>query len=412
VKKLLMLAIIIAVVFVLVFAGCSKTTTTPAPAPAPAPTPAAPAPAPQTLNIGAVWGMTGPFSAGELLMVKGEAICKDWINSKGGITVKGQKYLINMIDFDNKSTGDGSVTGAQKLVFQDKVKFVIGDVVGFTIEATRSITDPNKVLYFTSEYDTPSTNFPYTVGAYFAYWASKPALYDYLVKAYPNVKTVTLAHQDELSNKMADDKAIEMIKSHGLTLLHDETYPMGVSDHLPLVTKLVATHPDVIDFNMESNVGAADIVKNARQLGFKGPLLYNSPTDINSLISMIGNPAYSTDFILPAFDPNTPNITPLLTQIIKLWDNAYHTPFYVDALRGWDPLYCVVQAIEKAQSLDPADVVKALQTMDTIDTAEGPAKIGGQKTFGFKSMVLPDCPITRVMNGKAEFIGFTPVDVP
>ena len=130
-------------------------------------------PAPKTLTIGSVWQLSGVGSETGIVQQRGEELCKDWINAKGGITVNGEKYLINIITEDIKSTAEGCVTGAQKLVFQDKVKFILGLTTPFQIDAVASVTEPNKVLDMAAHYDTPSPAAPYTLGSYPPYAVPK-----------------------------------------------------------------------------------------------------------------------------------------------------------------------------------------------------------------------------------------------
>jgi branched-chain amino acid transport system substrate-binding protein len=196
-------------------------------------------------------------------------------------------------------------------------------------------------------------------------------------------------------------------------MVANEAYPFSTTDYLNVITKLMASNPDVIDFNSENPPHSAMIIKEARQLGFKGPILFNSPVDLNVVQGIVGNDEYCTDAIFPTWVTNDPPANvPLLSEIIKLWNDTYHVPFQLDSLRGWDPVYTLVQAIEKAQSLDPTVVKASFEKMGTIDTAEGPAVVSGEKTFGFNCCVVSDCPLSRFKDGKAEFIGFFPLSVP
>ena len=70
-----------------------------------------------------------------------------WINDKGGINIKGDKYLIKIIAEDSKGSADGMIAAATKLIFDDKVKFIIGGVSIPPFRAAISkLTEDNKVL--------------------------------------------------------------------------------------------------------------------------------------------------------------------------------------------------------------------------------------------------------------------------
>ena len=400
-KSLLSISLAICMIIVLAFSGCSsKSSTTSAPANTTAPTSSSAAA--QTLNIGAIWNLTGTGSDSEAVMVKGMNLCIDYVNNNGGITVNGVKYKLKVTTLDAQSTTAGSVTAAQQLVSQNKVSFVIGETTPWEVEAIRGVTDPNKVLYVSGTNDTPSDKFPYTITALYPYKWPKTPLYDYLVKTYPNVKTVAVLNQDEAGNMASGAEGIAQIQKHGLTLGDHLIYPFATTDYLPVVTKLVATNPDAIDMclNMPSN--AALIVKYARQAGFTGPIMGASPWDPTTELNMIGA-NYATDFIWNTIDTTAADAQSQLpvemTQVMKLWNDTYHVPFVLDSLQGWDSLIVLTQAIEAAQSLDPTAVMQAFGKMGTINTAWGKANIGGLQTYGINAVVCENIPLTRLQKG-------------
>ena len=50
-----------------------------------------------TLKIGAIWGLSGPGSQIQIVMRDAAILATEWINSKGGITVGGEKYKIELL---------------------------------------------------------------------------------------------------------------------------------------------------------------------------------------------------------------------------------------------------------------------------------------------------------------------------
>jgi hypothetical protein len=58
---------------------------------------------------------------------------------------------------------------------------------------------------------------------------------------------------------------------------------------------------------------------------------------------------------------------------------------------GFNGVYALAQAIEKAQSLDPKVVAAAWEKMDTIDTGNGMGRMGGMEVYGIKHVVY--CPV-------------------
>jgi hypothetical protein len=66
---------------------------------------------------GAGWG---------LALRAGAELASDDTNAKGGLEVAGKKYKISVIPYDDKYQGQAAADAANRLIFMDKVKFIIG----------------------------------------------------------------------------------------------------------------------------------------------------------------------------------------------------------------------------------------------------------------------------------------------
>jgi ABC-type branched-subunit amino acid transport system substrate-binding protein len=75
----------------------------------------------KTLKIGLVTSVTGPLAPGLKSMYDAAKPTQDLMNQKGGITVNGQQYLIEIVVEDDKSSPPDAVAAANKLI-QDGVK--------------------------------------------------------------------------------------------------------------------------------------------------------------------------------------------------------------------------------------------------------------------------------------------------
>ena len=368
----------------------------------------------KSLKIGSVWGLTGPGSEIQIIMSRGAELCRDWINAKGGVTVKGEKYQIELITEDVKGTPDGSVTAANKLVHQDKVKFVIGLTVPFLAEGVASVTEPNKVAYWASTFDTMTAKNAYSVSAYTTYTSYQTILFDYLQKTYPNAKKVAMTEiLDPIVQRVAAVGRDE-IKKRGMSYVGNVQYPFGAQDYYNVLNKVLTYKPDVLDINLEWPGGAGLLAKQARELGFTGPIMGASPWDPIFVRDKIGSAEYATDMFFPSFEMTSAgaDVPPMANTISKLWTDKYKTPCIIEVFRGWDPLYTLVQAIEAAKSLDPTDVIKTFEKMKSVDTSQGVSKIGGLKTYGVNHMTLQPCPLTRLNKGKIEFLGWKEIVIP
>ena len=70
----------------------------------------------------------------------------------------------------------------------------------------------------------------------------------------------------------------------------------------------------------------------------------------------------------------------------------------------------VAEAIEKAGTFDTDKVLKVMETTQ-FNTAWGPLKIGGMKTYGINRQFIWPIVITQVQDGKAvDIASFTTVE--
>ena len=101
----------------------------------------------KTLTIGVLGPLSGGAASYGVELVRGAEMKVDEINKAGGLKVGADVYRIKLISYDHKALAADAATAANKLVFQDKVKYIIGNAVGATCNAVQTVTEPEKVLF-------------------------------------------------------------------------------------------------------------------------------------------------------------------------------------------------------------------------------------------------------------------------
>ena len=119
------------------------------------------------------------------------------INDKGGLIIKGEKYNLEIVEEDIKSTLESTTAAATKLAFDKKVKFVVGPA-GWFGPAAGSVFNPNKVLYVLEF----STGQPGELGPY-GFMGGISSITDAMLilgaakKEYPNAKKLVCVTSDD-----------------------------------------------------------------------------------------------------------------------------------------------------------------------------------------------------------------------
>jgi branched-chain amino acid transport system substrate-binding protein len=367
------------------------------------------------LKIGGLWGLSGPGSEVMSATADGEKVTADWINNKGGLTIKGEKYLIKLIGEDMKMSPDGTVAATNKLVFSDKVKFLLGTPVAPFKFAAETITGPNKVIRMDMSslgaQQELNANTPYTFTGISTVGTYDPAL-DYFLQTYPQVKKVAVVAPEDPGAHEVNKDLRPRATMRGLTVVAEEYYPFGSTDFYPMWTKILAAKPDAILITVGFSTWNGGVLKQGRELGFKGPMLQIAyPGGEISDIRNVAGKDFTTDYVVIGHALNKPEaMTPMMNDIAKEVRNKFGVELRTDHLLGFESLWYLTQAIEKAQSLDPIAVMNSFGKMTKIETPYGTGTMGGLKTFGINHVVVRPLSLVRFMNGEPNFIKwYTPV---
>lgn len=367
----------------------------------------------KTLKIGVMSNLTGPISTAAIPHTRGTQVAVDWINSKGGITIKGQKYLIELVVEDVKETVDTAITAVTKLVELHKVKFVVGLIGPTQILPVTSLTEQAKVIrslwHGEGHPKELSADTPYTFRVSVIPRDFIVPLLKYQVKTYPEVKKISMLFIENPGAAPLFERTKKEAEALGLTVLGLHVYPVSTRDFYPLVTKVLASNPDAIYTDGLPHLMGGTL-KAARELGFKGPIINLAPTCPNVVLKIAGKP-FADNFIVGAPDVHSPKMTPMIKQIRTMLLDKYKEVTW-DHIRGFDPTWWMIQAIEKAQSLDPTDVAKTWEKMNRIEATTGIGKMGGQQSYGINHVGVIPFAITRMVKGELEHVGWFTPEIP
>ena len=368
----------------------------------------------KTLKVGGLFCLTGFGSSSETYIAQGAQLSEEWFNRQGGVTIKGEKYKIKLVIEDMKGTADGAVAAATKLLYDHKVKIVIGTVVPFMVQAAGSVLEPAKVLRavlyncgMPSEYG-PQT--PYMFLSSSATIEGMRSALDYLKEAYPNVKSVAYIIPDDGSVPYLDKLFREKATSMGYKVATVGKWAMTTQDFSPLITKVLAAKPEAIAFANGWPQATGSMLKVIREMGFNGPVFGCNYDDAYQIKEIAGEQA-STNFFIHQLDLDSPDMTPMIKEIVKMAKEKYDKVYGMHVM-GFVPLYLLKQVLEKAQSTDPAVLKDVWGNMKTIDTVYGPGRMCGLKTYGIKHTVCAPNPIVELMDGKVKWVKWVDVYSP
>ena len=370
---------------------------------------------PKELQIGAILCMTGWFAnAGKLEKNECEVVT-DLINEAGGITVGGQRYKIVLAIEDNKSSHEGTTAATNKLVYDRKVKFIVGPVA-FWGKASGPICEANKVfnvigfctntpgeLDKTTQYRFLGSNS--TVGNTYG-------ILQYIKKAHPEVKTVVALNPEDGSAKYLKPLFDKALNDNGISMVGDLIgYSLEMTDFTPIAQKIAQIKADAVFCPNGGDMHIGNLLKGMRELGDERWLFYGSVATCDNIKTYAGKAGYkvTTSSVTPGAPGNPPQLEAFLDKYRQKFGEAKSTIFQTSSA-----LYILPHLIEAAQSLDPTVVKDTLQNIDKVETLWGPGRLCGEKTYGIRhhAVATPYCVTYLDKDGKIQFGGWYNVDIP
>jgi branched-chain amino acid transport system substrate-binding protein len=247
----------------------------------------------EVLKIGVLGVMSGPAASWGLVNKYCAEATAQMFNAKGGVEIDGKKYKIAIVSIDDKNDPKLAVSGAERLVYQEGIKYIIGPNVDTTatsivpvIEAAGAINVP--YAFSKALYSPPRSN---SILGMIASYQAGPIIYKYLQEKR-SLRSVSFIARNESDPLNQRNEGVEAAKQLGLKVVSSEdTYEPGTTDFFPVMSKVVKGNADLIVLSGVAPADAPLLIKTARELGYKGTLSTETAQDIKILNEVAGKAA-------------------------------------------------------------------------------------------------------------------------
>lgn len=355
----------------------------------------------ETLKVGALVTLSGAGASWGQGMLRAAELAAEDVNEHGGLDVGGKTYKVEVIPYDDSYKANEAVTAANRLVFEEKVKYIIGTVGSAPILAIQPITEENGVitmtLGFTAEALSPEKPYTFRPNPTTAEVA-QPQI-DWIV-ANQGIKTVgALFPKDETGEAIAKDVAAAY-SAAGAELSAVEFFERDRVDFIPLLTRIVAQGVDAIELDGNSPVTAGQIVQQARDIGFEGIIVRTGGPATQEIVNVAGKSAAEGMYVHSAFDPSVETAAAYETRYVDTYGEEMNgfSPFFYDGTK------MLFAAIQEAGTVDDTEAVKtALEGLSDYEGVLGTMNWTGEERYGIAHQLDSPFYIARVEDG-AEVI--------
>ena len=361
-----------------------------------------PAPAAEkTLAIGLLGPLSGGAASYGVELQRGAEMRADEINKAGGLKIGGDVYKIKLVAYDHKAQAADAATATNKLVFQDKVKYIIGNAVGATCNAAQTITEPNKVMFGFVCWGTANLapEKPYSFRSMLSQWELAEPFYRWVKEHHPKVKRVAVISPNDTSGKDTNTAVVKALKGLAFEVTSDEYYERGTKDFYPVLTKMLAQKPDMIDVAAAPAGEAGLILKQAMELGFKGAKGWTAGTNPFTIIGVAGRDAAEGVWSPANINVKSEHVNSAVRKFGEAYEKRYGEVPGVIAVANYAAFDVFTQAMQRAGSAETDRVLEVL-TKERFETVWGPLVIGGKETYGIDRQFLYPLVISEVRGGE------------
>ncbi len=356
----------------------------------------------EELRIGALVTLSGAGATWGRAMKGAAELAADDVNGRGGLAVGGKKYHVTIVAYDDKYQANEAVTAANRLVFEDKIKFIVGTVGSAPQLAIQPITEKEKAITLTLAF-TPAAlrgGKQYTFRPVITSEEMSQPQINWVIKRLHVKRVGGLFPNDETGQAIAKANE-EAYGKAGATFAAKEFFERAREDFVPLLTRLLAARVDAIELDGNSPTTAGLIVKQARELGFKGAIIRTGGPATEEIVNVAGKQAAEGLYVHSTIDPSVPGVAAYMKRYEERYKEKMNgfSPFFYDGVR------MLFAAMQKAGTVDDTDRVRgALEQIGTFDGALGKLRWTGRERYGIDHQIDAPFYIAQVKDGKETIV--------
>ena len=247
----------------------------------------------KVLKIGHIGVMSGPAASWGLINKYAALAGAEIINEDGGFEIGGEKYDIEIVSVDTKQDPRVAIAGAERLVYQEGIKYIIGPNVDETVRAVLPVLAKAGAFnisygWLRELFSPPSMN---TALGMIAGYQSAPVIYKYLVEQR-GLKSLSCVPRNDASGLNSRDNCVAAADQLGIKITSsDSTYEPNTSDFFPIMGRIVKQKPDLIVLSGVTPSDAPLLIRAARELGYKGLMSTETAMDAKILAEVAGSAA-------------------------------------------------------------------------------------------------------------------------
>ena len=307
-----------------------------------------PMPSMEPFVIGAMDAVTGPGESYGTVVVQAKQMAVDEINAAGGINGRPLRLIIE----DSKCSGQDGITAYKKLTDVNGVKIILGTTCSGAMLGAAPLAEADGVVLFSASATNPDIA---EAGDYIF----RTAINDNML----GVDTGNVLWADGVRNLATITEStdyaegvrrttVAQFEKRGGQVVAEERYGSDVTDFRSQLTKLLGKDPDGIHLAAQSEFSGGTIVKQARELGYEGPIYSEVVPTGTTALEIAGDAATGLKAIIPSPDLSSAKGAEFLSNFRARY-GFVTLPWFLGS--AYDDVYIAAACLEQTGDDQDAD---------------------------------------------------------
>jgi branched-chain amino acid transport system substrate-binding protein len=293
----------------------------------------------ETRKLGFLMPLTGGSGKLGQMMMEGSVLASDEVNAAGGVA--GQR--VELIAEDSQALAKQGIAGFKRLADYNKADVII---TGWTavVSAVAPMAEQQKVMLLSASTASPA------IRGISPYFQSTWMYDDETVKLIlPYAKNKLNAHNlgvltvvSDLGSALAVSVRKEWERIGGVVVA-EEVHQQAEANFRPILLKLLAKKPEAVYLTSSNGKQLAQIVRQARELGYKGMFLSYGAFEDPEVLAL-GAQADGCYYTSPSFDATSDNAA--TRRFVDAFQKRYSRTPNVHQANHYDLIYMYKSVVE------------------------------------------------------------------
>ena len=325
---------------------------------------AASAHAAESIKIGVVSTLTGPYAEWGTFQVNGLNLALEDLKKAGGIMGRPVELQIE----DNASSNPGTVLAFTKLFTDPAIKAIVGPIASTQIQAASPAIAKSGIPTMIGGTDPSLTR----INNKWVFRARPNDLYSSKVIADFGVNTLKLkkwaiVHATDAFGQGGAKALTETLQGMGITPVLDQGYTSNSQDFAPIVLAIKKSGAEVLGTYMTVPADQAIFAKQLRQLGVNVQWIGSPTTAAVTTRNLAGEALYGA-FAVADFNPDA-------NDAARAFTKRYRERYGIDpdnfSTWAYDSLHILALAMNNANSTEPEAIRQAILAIKGYKGVEG-----------------------------------------